>query len=71
MKKVELRELSESLTSPDLLIISSNDGYAKNGSHINFIIRNEQIRFEINKDQLSKRELKVSSQLLKLAILVD
>jgi len=52
------------------LVITEKPGLAKEGSYINFITDNGKIRFEINKQEIDNSKLKVSGQLLSLAILV-
>lgn len=52
------------------LIITEKDGLAKKGSCINFITENGKIRFEINKSRVDNSNLKISNQLMGLAILV-
>ena len=42
----------------------------KYGSDINFVQHGGKIRFEMNKGSIDKTELKVSSQLMSLAIMV-
>lgn len=54
-----------------VLIISEEPGYARLGSGINFVLNNDKLKFEINLKALNSAGLKASSQLLKLAIIVD
>ncbi len=56
--------------SPTLLI-GDVPGFAKKGGGINFFLKNKKIRFEINRKALKKTGLKISSQLLNLAIIID
>jgi len=58
-------------TSKGTLTISEEDGYAKKGTALNFVIRNDKLRFEANLRAMLSAGLKASSQLLKLAIIVD
>jgi hypothetical protein len=53
------------------LTISEESGYAKQGTSFNFIINNDKLKFEANLKALYLAGLKASSQLLKLAIIVD
>lgn len=53
------------------LIITEKPGLAKQGSAINFVVQNNKQAFELNKANLEKYDLKVSSNLLALAIVVD
>jgi len=49
------------------LTISDSPGFAKIGGMIQFVTRENKIRFEINAEAAQEAGLKVSSQLLKLA----
>jgi hypothetical protein len=53
------------------LTISEKEGYAKKGALINFIEVDEKLKFEANPKGINAAGLKASSQLLKLAIIVD
>jgi YfiR/HmsC-like len=58
-----------SADSPVLLITEDN-GLAKKGSCINFIIVDEHLKLEINKNNILSRNLNIASELLKLATLI-
>jgi len=58
-------------TGKGTLTVSEEPGYAKLGSAFNFIVKNDKLKFEANLNALYAANLKVSSQLLKLAILID
>jgi uncharacterized protein DUF4154 len=53
------------------LTISEKPGYAKKGADINFIEVDDKLRFEINTKGINAAGLKASSQLLKLAIIIE
>ncbi len=53
------------------LVVSDGQGLAGKGSMISFFIEEEQLRFEVNRRALERARLRASSQLLKLAKLVD
>lgn len=53
-----------------MLIVSEQDGYAKGGTAINFVIVNRKLKFEANVKAINAAGLAASSQLLKLAIIV-
>ncbi len=53
------------------LIITEKKGMAKQGAGINFVIVNNKQKFELNKANISKYNLKVSPNLINLAILVQ
>lgn len=52
------------------LIITEKEGLVKKGGIINFVTVDGKLRFELNQAALDKAGLKVSSQLLSLAIVV-
>lgn len=58
------------LTGKGTLIITEKEGAAKNGSCINFVIRNNKQAFELNPNNMTSHNLKTSSQLTNLAIVV-
>jgi hypothetical protein len=53
------------------LTVSEEPGFAKQGTALNFVITNEKLKFEANLKALYLAGLKASSQLLKLATIVD
>lgn len=53
------------------LTISEEDGYALRGTAFNFVLVKDKLRFESNIQALNSAGLKASSQLLKLAIIVE
>ncbi len=52
------------------LIIAESNGFAKLGAGINFVVKNNKIKFEINRSALKRKGIEVSSYLLNIAILV-
>ena len=60
-----------SKVSKGMLPISEEAGFAEQGSAFNFVIVNDKLRFEANMKSIAASGLKISSQLLKLAIRVD
>ncbi|MEW6468644.1 MAG: YfiR family protein [Bacteroidota bacterium] len=53
------------------LIVTDKPGMAKQGSAINFVYVDNKQKFEMNKNNIEKYDLKVSSSLVNLAILVE
>jgi hypothetical protein len=53
------------------LTISEQKDFAKEGTAFNFVVINRKLKFETNLQSLQAAGLKASSQLLKLAIIVD
>ncbi len=68
-----LYELPEILdkVNKGVLTVCEEPGSASLGASINFIIVNDKLKFEINQRSLYLAGLKASSQLLKLAVIVD
>jgi hypothetical protein len=53
------------------LLVTDKAGMAKQGAAINFVSVDNKQKFELNKSNVEKYELKVSSSLINLAIVVD
>ena len=58
-------------TGPGTLTISEQRGFAEEGTAFNFVLFNNKLKFETNLKVLASAGLKASSQLLKLAIIVE
>jgi YfiR/HmsC-like len=54
-----------------MLTISEQEGYASKGTAFNFVLNKNKLKFEANLKALSSAGLKASSQLLKLAIIIQ
>ena len=68
----ELRKAAmEHLKAAPVLIVGERPGMALRGAAINFIIEDNKVRFEINREAAHSRHLSISSKLLGLAKLVD
>lgn len=63
--------LSSLRNSPVLTVTDEVDNFAKLGGIINLMVAGDKIRFEISLNNARRAGLKISSQLLKLAITVD
>ena len=66
LSQKELLEYQESST----LLISSCEGDIDNGVMINFVVVDEKLKFKINNTSAKNSKIKISSQLLKLALVV-
>ncbi len=58
-------------TGKGTLTISEEPGFANLGTAFNFVVKNDKLKFEANLKAIYAANLKVSSQLLKLAIIID
>lgn len=52
------------------LVITEEPGLGAKGSHINFIIKDGKLAFELNQGALDKQGLKASMEITRLAILI-
>lgn len=66
-----LPEVLKRMKGKSTLIITEKTGLAKQGSAINFVVENNKQRFELNKTNIEKYNLKVSSTLMALAIQIE
>ncbi|NIK73977.1 hypothetical protein FHS56_001490 [Thermonema lapsum] len=65
-----LKYVQEAVDGKPTLIITEKNGLALQGSMINFVVRNGRWTFEINEEATERAGLKVSSELLRVAIRV-
>lgn len=68
---LHLKDILAKITGKGTLIISEKDGDAKRGTCINFVEMDNKLKFEANPKCISAAGLKASSQLLRLAIIVE
>lgn len=66
-----LPDVIKKLKGKSTLIITEKPGLAKMGSMINFVVENNKQRFELNKVNIQKYGLTVSTNLMALAIQVE
>jgi hypothetical protein len=69
--KTPLEEFLAKIENKDVLLITEKQGYASKGASINFVIIDNKLKFEANQKAINSAGLKVSAQLLKLAIIVN
>jgi len=60
-----------SIKDKPVLTIGEMKDFAKLGGSINFVKKKGKLRFEVNRDVSLKQKIKISSRLLKLAIIVN
>lgn len=66
-----INEVESSLKGKSTLLVTEKPGLAKQCSAINFVVQNSRQKFELNRKNAEKYNLKVSSNLNTLAILVE
>lgn len=52
------------------LLVTEEEGFGLEGSNINFVVRNGRLVFELNQNAMERENLKVSTELAKLAIVI-
>jgi hypothetical protein len=67
----DLAKAANKLMGKSTLIVTEKPGMAQKGSTINFIIEGNRQKFELNKANAEKHNLKIASSLEKLAVLVN
>lgn len=70
-KQNNLAEILTRLKDQSVLIIGDEEGFSKQGGMINFVMKENNVRFEINPDAARRAGLKISSKLLSLGIIVN
>lgn len=74
ISKTERRRLTEifgALKGKPVLLVSDIPGFASGGGMIGFVLEQQRIIFEINREALEQAKLKTSAKLLKLARIVQ
>lgn len=66
-----LKHILDSIKGSAVLTVGDSAGYAGQGVMVNFYLEDERVRFEINVEAARRVDLKISSQLLKLARVVQ
>ena len=66
-----LEEATAKCKKNSTLIVTEKDGLAKRGSAINFVVKDNKQNFELNKGNIERYNLNVSTNLLSLAIQVN
>lgn len=66
----KFKHIQQLSKTSNILLITEGDNLAKKGASINFVIKNEKLKFEMNKAAIDGAGLKVSNDLVRLSILV-
>ena len=71
-KSGNLKLLKEYIMSKPILMVGEREGLAKKGADLSFVtLDDDALKFDINKKEIELHQLKISSQLIALGILVD
>ena len=66
----QFEEVQGVISKDPILLVTDKSGLGQKGSGINFRIVNNRLKFELNQDALNASNLKVSSQLTAMAIMI-
>ena len=69
-KSDQLADILSKVGSNSILVVTERDGLGAKGSGINFINREGKLAFEMNQAALTKQNLKASTELTRLAIVI-
>ena len=69
-KSRDFDEIKTSITGKSVLTITDGNGLGQKGSCINFKVINGKLKFELNQGVVNTANLKVSSQLTSMAIVI-
>jgi hypothetical protein len=69
-KAAEFEGVVAKVSSQSILIITEEPGLGAKGSDINFILRDGKLAFELNQSAMTKQNLKASTELSRLAIMI-
>lgn len=67
-----VKQFKEQLKDKPVLIVGEREGLAKKGAALSFVtMEDDALKFDINKKEIEQRQLKISSQLVNLGIVVN
>jgi hypothetical protein len=69
-KSNQFEEIKNTISGKPVLTITNGNGLAQKGSCINFKVIDGKLKFEMNQGTLTNSNLKVSGQLVSMAILI-
>jgi len=69
-KSNSLKKIVASTKGTSTLLVSESEGLARRGSCINFVVIDERIKLEINRNNIVERDMNIATELLSLGIIV-
>jgi YfiR/HmsC-like len=70
VKSDQIMEVMDKVNTQSILLVTEEVGLGLKGSNINFIMKDGKLAFELNQASVTKKSLKVSNELTRLAILI-
>jgi hypothetical protein len=69
-KAAEIDNVVNKVNTQSILVVTEEPGLGAKGSNINFIVKDGKLAFELNQAAMTKRNLKASTELSRLAIMI-
>jgi hypothetical protein len=70
-KSAMVKTLKEQTGGKPVLIVGEREGLAKKGASLSFVtLEDDELKFDINKKEIEQHQLKISSSLISLGILI-
>jgi hypothetical protein len=71
-KSKDIRTIVEAMKSKPTLIVAQREGLVKKGAAIDFVtLDDDKLSFQVSRQTIQNQKLKISGELLRLAILID
>jgi len=70
-EKEQIGAIIDSLRGAPVLTVSDADGFLETGGMINLVVRNNKVRWAINRTALNSAGLQLNAKLLQLAVRVE
>jgi hypothetical protein len=71
-KSGTFKNIKEQTKGKPVLIVSEREGFAKKGAALSFVtLEDDELKFDINKREIEQHQLRISSQLVTLGILIN
>jgi len=68
---IPIEAIVSKFSGKPVLIVTEQDGHGKKGSHMNFVMVDQKLKFEVNLKAINKSGIGISSFLLQHAIIVQ
>ena len=71
-KSTVIKQLKDQMKDKPVLLVGEREGLAKKGASLSFVtLEDDELKFDINKKEIETHQLKISSSLLALGIVVN
>jgi hypothetical protein len=66
-----IKKILSTIADDSILLVSEKEGMARRGACINFVVVNDHLQLEINKNNITDRNLNIASELLQLGKIIN